>query len=272
MHRVKELFFFVYAKMFAKKIFFSFNKLLFQLGLRGMGILNYHSFSISGEKRFLEKVIPQLNDLPVLDVGANEGNYSAAILRVKETQKIYAFEPHPETYKRVSSRFSQSNVEVFNFGLGEKDQKLTLYDLSANSGAGTSHASFLQENIIELRDDAATEHQAEIRNLKKVLNTLKVSEVGLLKIDAEGYELTILQSIQDILDSGRIKVVHLEFNDINIIAQASFRIIAKCLTNFHIYRLLPTGFIRIDTMAPLYTELYAYQNLVAVHQSAGVSL
>ena len=47
----------VYAYIFGKKLFFNFNKFLFQLSLRGMGILNHETAYLTGESYWLKKYL-----------------------------------------------------------------------------------------------------------------------------------------------------------------------------------------------------------------------
>ena len=45
----------IYVFLFARIRFLKFNKLLYRLSLAGMGILNYKTSKVSGEKAFIEK-------------------------------------------------------------------------------------------------------------------------------------------------------------------------------------------------------------------------
>jgi hypothetical protein len=45
----------LYSILFGRKVFYPFNRFLFKLSLRGLGIYNYENQRASGEKAFLEK-------------------------------------------------------------------------------------------------------------------------------------------------------------------------------------------------------------------------
>jgi hypothetical protein len=45
----------LYRLIFARKIFYKLNKALYQMSLRGLGVLNYESHKVSGETFFLSK-------------------------------------------------------------------------------------------------------------------------------------------------------------------------------------------------------------------------
>ena len=77
------------------------NKLMFNLSIRGLGILNYQSRYLSGEAACLHGHLSQLPDPVVFDVGANVGNYTAEVLAANSNAHVYAFEPHPKNIERL---------------------------------------------------------------------------------------------------------------------------------------------------------------------------
>ncbi len=44
----------IYRKLFAQNYFYRFNKFLFTLSIKGMGIYNYENMTVSGEKNFIK--------------------------------------------------------------------------------------------------------------------------------------------------------------------------------------------------------------------------
>ena len=84
--------YYLYAKFFAKNIFSKFNNLLFNIGLRGLGILNYQNSKISGEKRFLKNYLSRLPSPVIFDVGANNGEWSLLVSKIFPEASIYSFE------------------------------------------------------------------------------------------------------------------------------------------------------------------------------------
>lgn len=47
-----------YAWLFSRRFLQPFNKLMFHLSLRGMGIFNYQTFHISGEHYLIHRLLP----------------------------------------------------------------------------------------------------------------------------------------------------------------------------------------------------------------------
>ena len=93
-----------YRYIFARSMFYKFNKLLFNLSIKGLGILNFENNRVSGEEHLIKKILPKLldRDHPVIfDVGANMGNFTNLILQRFPNAQIHAFEPHPNNYSRL---------------------------------------------------------------------------------------------------------------------------------------------------------------------------
>lgn len=74
-----------------------------------------------GEKRVARALQTRLRlgDI-VWDVGANEGTYSRMIQSmVGEKGKVYAFEPHFPTYKKLKDSLDFDNVSCLNLALSD---------------------------------------------------------------------------------------------------------------------------------------------------------
>jgi len=112
----------LYAKLFAKPFFIKWNKFLYNLSIRGLGILNYKAEILRGEKYWLEKYLKNINNPIIIDVGANIGNYSMDILKVNKNSEIIAIEPHPITFKKLTNNLNnfKLNIKFYNFAIGNK--------------------------------------------------------------------------------------------------------------------------------------------------------
>lgn len=62
----------------------------------------------------------------------------------------------------------------------------------------------------------------------------------------------------------KIKAIHFEFNEMNVHSRAFFRDFWNLLDGYRFYRLLPNEMLEIKTYHPLYCEVFAYQNIVAI--------
>ena len=116
-----------------------FWKFLHRVSLAGMNYGRGGSTSESGEHWLLDSLLrlaKEKGPLVFFDVGANVGDYSVEIIN-KFGQKVslYSFEPSSLAFSTLESRLGgYPNVQLFNFGLGEKEESATLCSPEAGLG------------------------------------------------------------------------------------------------------------------------------------------
>lgn len=253
----------IYVFLFGRARFLKFNKALYRLSLGGLGILNYRTSKVSGEKAFLEKYLSKKGGI-VLDVGANSGSYAIEVSSASKGFTVYAFEPHPITFEvLVRNVQPYPNVIPVNIGMSSERGVLKLYDYTDHDGS--EHASLFEDVITEIHGaSVAISHEIELTTLDDFINKEKITQIDLLKIDTEGNELAVLQGAANSIAERKIKAIHLEFNEMNVSSRVFFRDFWKMLAGYNFYRLLPNEMIEIKNYSPLYCEIFAFQNIVAV--------
>ena len=255
----------LWAKLFAKYQYQRLNNFLFDLSLRGLGILNYQDEFISGEHHFITQILPKYckTRAPILiDIGANEGGYSKLLFESNPHAQIIAFEPHPTTFKKLTAEFG-STINLQQMALGAQSGTITLFDYS--SADGSQHASIYEDVIKEIHHSQAMGHDVELDRLDSVAERLGLSDqITLIKIDTEGNELEVLKGSQLLIQRNQVAIFQIEFNEMNVISRVFMRDIQAILSEYSAFRLLPRGAIRI-AQEPLRKELFAFQNIVFIH-------
>ena len=253
----------LYGYLFAKNIFRKFNMFLYQISLRGLGVLNYQSEYLTGEKAWLRGYLKDKVKPIVLDVGANVGNYSKNVLDSNSNCSLFSFEPHPSTYKKLTLNITLSNFKPFNVGVGNENGILELYDYDTKDGS--SHASLYRDVIKDLHKGNPISHSVNIIALDQFLISQNIQAVDLLKIDTEGNEFNVLLGCKEFLNNRKIKAIHFEFNEMNIVSKVSFKDFFDYLKEYELYRILPGGkLLKIKKYSPINCEIYAFQNIVAI--------
>ena len=253
----------VHASLFGRRQFRRLNVLLFDLGTRGLGILNYQNPEISGESDFLRRYLSDRKSPVVVDVGANVGAYTREVGRVNASARVFAFEPHPLTFERLASSLGNAaNVRLYNYALGAEAGSSTLYD--RESAGGSSHASIFRGVIEDIHHARAKSYDIDVRTLDQFVEEHRLERIDLLKIDTEGYELNVLRGGARTLGAGMVDAIQFEFNEMNVVSRALFRDFWELLPQYRLYRMLPRGLLSIDRYNPLRCELFAFQNIVAV--------
>jgi FkbM family methyltransferase len=255
----------LYRFIFARTFFLRLNKLLYRLGLSGMGVLNFESDKASGEYAFLRKYFMGNPEGVVLDVGANIGNYSRMVLEFKPDATVYGFEPHPITYRKLAERLSGGNFTAINTAVGAEPGVLTLYDHEDKDGS--SHASLYKGVIEGFHKSRAIEHKVNMTTLDEFASSHNPGKIALLKIDTEGHELEVLRGAKKLIDEGRIAVIHFEFNALHVYSRVFFRDFLDLLPGYDFYRLLPNDMLKIESYDTHHCEIFAYQNIVAIRKT-----
>jgi len=260
----------LYRILFARRAFQKFNLLVFNLGLAGMGVRNFETAAASGERRFLRDQMPLIGTGVVFDVGANIGNYSRRVREANSSARIYAFEPHPATYRKLQDNVAGLHIEAVNAGAGSLRGTLHLYDYAEDDGS--THASLYLDVIEKIREKKATVHEVKVVTLDDFAEQHGITRVHLLKIDTEGYELEVLKGFRKHLEANQVDLIHFEFNDTNVVSRVFFKDFMELLPNYDFFRMLPNELAPIEKYHPLYCEIFTYQNLVArLRRGAGQS-
>jgi FkbM family methyltransferase len=257
---------YLYATVFAKPRLANFHYALIKVALRGIGVMNYYDRSVSGEDFFITKLLPDLvrRRPPVLfDIGANRGEYAVLLARQFPHARIVAIEPHPRNFE-VLANANIPNLSAYPIALGNHTGQTSLYDRADEDGS--TNASLHPHVISELHGKTTISHTIQIETLDNFVASLQIEFIDFLKMDVEGSELAILRGGHHLLEAARIGVVQFEFNEMNIISHSFLHDFRKLLPNYKLFRLLPTGLLPVPH-DPLLSELFGFQNLIAVLQS-----
>ena len=257
----------VYRVLFARKRFWRLNKFLFLLSLRGLGVLNYENDRVSGEDWFLNHLAKKDAFLTIFDVGANKGRYSQSVRTVYPNSKVYAFEPHPTTFQVLKVVAEKYNFVPLNLGCSDVAGTFELYDYSQESN-GSEHASLYRDVIEQTHKAPAKSWQIALTTVDDFVEQHNINKIDLLKIDTEGNEFRVLRGAQALINAGRITNIHFEFNEMNVISRVFFKDFYEELPQYAFYRMLPDGVVPLKSYDPLSQEIFAFQNIVAVHSGS----
>jgi FkbM family methyltransferase len=255
----------LYRRLFAHRLFRGFNTTLHGLALHGLGVMNWQDDAISGERHLIREYLPRVLPQPhpvFFDVGANTGAYTSGLLVRFPSATIYAFEPHPQNFARLTrAGHAPDRVRHHNLALGRASGQLTLYDRADHQGS--AHASVFQDVIAELHQQAVTATEVRVDTLDNVAAQYGLARIDYLKIDTEGNELAVLEGGARLLGESRIGYIHFEFNEMNVVSRVFLRDFRKLLPGHRLHRLLPHGLLPLGERI-VATEIFAYQNILAV--------
>lgn len=124
-----------------------------------------------------------------VDIGAHVGTYALSF--AKKGAGVHAFECSPRTY----------NFLCANVALHDLDFRVKTYNVALGASEGTTRYFFRSPDgggngCLEFGKDQTN---ASVSVPLKRLDDYKLSNVGLLKIDVEGYEKQVLEGAQETL-------------------------------------------------------------------------
>ena len=141
---------------------------------------------------------PELGLLPALvarhrvalDVGANKGVYTHALLRLAAA--VHAFEPNPELAPWLS-RLRRPRLTIHPVALGDRDGEGTLRIPVGRGGRPSRQGATLATTGRVRR--GFVEKRTPVRRL----DSLDLGDVGFIKIDAEGFEAEVIAGARETL-------------------------------------------------------------------------
>lgn len=138
-----------------------------------------------------------------VDVGANVGLYTSVISRagsVFPQMKFYAFEPNPDTVKRLRETLTGTNARIFDCALSDREGELEFCEGAGSATFGIKHSG----------------NQSQIKSQTVRIRTVILDSVPIegdsivLKIDVENHEAEVLNGARQLLNSGRVKAVYVD--------------------------------------------------------------
>ncbi len=174
-----------HIKKNSQLIVFSFDHIAHTINLDGL----YEKTNLEFFIEWIKSNCPSFLDGTVLDIGANIGNHS--VFFSNYFNKVISFEPHPKIFKILNlNTEDKKNIEIHNFGLS---------NINGNN--------FMVENNLNMGGSRITNNKKNI-DLSVALKKLddfgkEYKNITLLKIDAEGHELEVLEGAVNIINRNK---------------------------------------------------------------------
>lgn len=144
----------------------------------------------------------------VFDVGARFGEWTESLLRQPGTEPtVHAFEPSSWSFQQASDALAGRAI-VHKIALSSERGYADLNVV--HDGAGTN-------SLVRFGDTGrlGVEHpteRVEISTVSAVAEAEGISRITLLKIDAEGHDLAVIQGARGLTDEQRVDLIQFEYN------------------------------------------------------------
>ena len=216
-----------------------------------------HRPNESGEQWLACLIAPHARNF--VDVGGNVGEWSLMfVAHARRPVAGLVFEPHPQTAARLRIALQTAGVTGCD-----------VVEAAASDRSGTAQF-FAESNHGETSSLYATKFRraaqvvyVKLCRLDAELKQRKITEVDVLKIDAEGHDFFVLLGAEAFIAGRQIKLIQFEYNAAWIDAGATLtRAIAWLTSHGYVVKLLRAdGFYEIDVSRC--GEFFKYSNFVA---------
>jgi FkbM family methyltransferase len=145
----------------------------------------------------------------VVDVGANRGDWTAAILKLARPEVLFAFEPNPAVFERLQARLTPLGVRCVRAAVGARAGVATLH-VEAQPELSSIRALSPRGRRIHGIQAAATQ-QLTVPVVALDDELLGVDPISLLKLDVQGYEDEVIAGARRVLARTRCLVTEVMY-------------------------------------------------------------
>lgn len=170
-----------------------------------------------------------------IDIGASIGLMSVFASKCIPQGIVLSFEPQKERFeilKKNAAINDCKNIQMFNNGLGKKEDQLKLY------------TDVFSPSIVDTENSAGKHELVDILILDKVVESKEIETIKFIKIDVEGFELDVLTGAKKLLSNSNPPIICVEYvkrlqsmnkNDISIVD------FIKQVNNYRLFQLEKTS-------------------------------
>ncbi len=209
-------------------------------------------------RQFYKKNIGKENPL-ILDVGSNKGQTIDFFLKLFKDAVIFGFEPNRDLYQNLCDKFKTNpNITILNCGISNQDGKL-IFKETITSDTSTFEELNMESDYLKMKsgilgikpvDMVKSTYEVNVITLSGFIKNNELSNIDIIKIDAEGHEFKCLQGLFNgtKVEAGFIQLE--QHNDDMYTNAASAETINKLLAdnNYCLLKKITHGFGNFDEL------------------------
>lgn len=199
----------------------------------------------------------------IVDIGANQGDYSQELLSRFPQAEFYLFEPSRYNCQRLAERFAGCpGIAIRCLAVSSCSGRATLY--SDRQGSGL--ASLTRRNLAHFGLSMDQEESVDVIRFDDFWSSVRPfgGLIDYVKIDIEGHELDALTGMGDLIHD--TKIIQFEFGGCNIDTRTYFQDFWYFFSarGFRLYRITPSGPALLSEYREA-DEFFATTNYIAVN-------
>ena len=179
-------------------------------------LIEYLIFNSFSERKYFNSRKSKIK--VVVDVGSNLGSYIKFLLKTFNDVKIYSIEPNIELLNKQKKMFKNySNISYHQCAITNLTGKMNFYlrNINSHSSLDEIHPESEINNLVNII-------QVNTLTLEDFMKINKIEKIDLLKVDTEGNEVKILESMSNLLKNGKITYLKIEISNNNLIEIFNF--------------------------------------------------
>lgn len=152
------------------------------------------------ELMFIRKAIDPAD--AAIDVGANVGHVLLCISDIVSPARLFAFEPTPISFARLRENWVLNNWptdHLYPMGIGERETTCYVQNTTVPDTTNSIHTAAAADRV-----------PVRVAPLDALVELWQGEQIGLLKIDVEGFETAVFRGARNFLKTCRPKLMMFE--------------------------------------------------------------
>ena len=135
----------------------------------------------------------------VVDIGANEGEWTEGVLKCANPTRVFAYEPDPTALGIIEPKFEgDDRILITEAAVGATEGTIS-FNLAASSKLSSVLAP--SKRLLEMYGaDADVNEKKEVRTVGLDTELSDVGDISMVKIDVQGYEAEVIRGAVRILE------------------------------------------------------------------------
>jgi FkbM family methyltransferase len=161
-------------------------------------------------------------EIHVIDVGANVGHWSVAMLGAAQESgrsgdlRLHAFEPSAYTFECLAATLHGHKVKMQRMAMSDGSGPSLLHVVAPAAGTNSLHAPHGVSSGVPTEEVTTT-------TVSSYADKAGLDQLALIKIDTEGHDLAVLRGARQLFAEQRISVAQFEYNHRWIYARSYLR-------------------------------------------------
>ena len=162
----------------------------------------------------------------IFDIGAHKGETIKFFLKNFEFEKIFSFEPIPETFELLKKNinlldnFKKKKIVLENSAVGSAETKISIKQMVESSSStirdinqNSKYFNKKKKLLYSSKEDFFKKIDVNQITLNKYTKINSIEKIDFLKIDTEGYELDVLIGLENKIEKVRFILFEHHYHD-----------------------------------------------------------